>query len=165
MSTGMRQKLGLILVLTHSGDLLILDEPTSGLDPTVRLRFLQLLRDAQTEGCTILFSSHVISEVEQVCHRAGLLRDGELVTEERLENFAGSRRVVIEFVGQPPDGAKALPGVSEVSQAGAKVTLSLSGPMGPLLKWLEKFDVSDMQIEPGGLLALYQQTHGKELPA
>jgi ABC-2 type transport system ATP-binding protein len=162
MSTGMRQKLGLILVLAHPGDLLILDEPTSGLDPTVRLRFLQLLREAQAEGCTILFSSHVISEVEQVCHRAGLLCDGELVTEERLENFAGKRRIVVEFASQPPDGAEALPGVSEVNQAGAKVTLSLSGPMGPLLKWLEKSEVSDMQIEPDGLLSLYRQVHGKE---
>jgi ABC-2 type transport system ATP-binding protein len=162
MSTGMRQKLGLVLVLAPPADLLILDEPTSGLDPTARLQFLQLLRDAQAQGGTILLSSHVISEVEQVCHRVGLLRGGELVVEERLDGFHGCRRVVIQFAGQAPSAADALPGVSEVTVAGAEVALTLRGPMGPVLKWLDGFDVCDLRIEPGGLLALYRRYHGKE---
>jgi beta-exotoxin I transport system ATP-binding protein len=165
MSTGMRQKLGLVLVLAHPADLLILDEPTSGLDPTVRLRFLQLLRDAQAEGRTILFSSHVISEVEQVCHRVGLLRDGALVTEERLQSLHGCRRVVIQFADQIPDAADAPAAVSEVAVAGLQVSLTLRGPMGPVLKWLDGFEVRDLKIEPGGLLALYQRYHGKEQSA
>ena len=162
MSTGMRQKLGLVLVLAHPTDLLILDEPTSGLDPTVRLQFLQLLRDAQARGRTVLFSSHVISEVEQVCHRVGLLRGGGLVAEERLKNLHGCRRVVIQFAGQAPTAADALPGVSEVTVAGSQVALTLRGPMGPVLKWLDGCDVCDLKIEPGGLLALYRRYHGKE---
>ena len=177
MTTGTRQKLGLVLLLAHPTDLLILDEPTTGLDPTVRLRLLQLLRDAQAEGTTILFSSHVLNEVEQLCHRVGLLRDGELVAEERMDNLQEMRRVLIQFAnpitiaspsnfsspdGPTPSGVDTLPGVSEVVATDLHIELTLRGPMEPLLKWLRHFEVRDLRIESGGLLTLYRQVHGEE---
>ncbi len=175
MSTGTRQKLGLVLVLAHPTDLLILDEPTTGLDPTIRLQLLQLLRDAQSEGRTILLSSHVISEVEQVCDRVGILRGGDLAATEPLKNLHGKRRVMIQFA-TPIERSliddrlasidmDTILGISDVTTTDSSIGLTLRGPMGPLLKWLNDTDVADLQIESGGLLTLYRQIHDGEQPS
>src|SRR4029079_11237060 len=79
MSTGMRQKTALAAVLSVAAPVLILDEPTSSLDPTARSEALAMVREAKASGTTILFSSHVLSEVEEACDRVAILRRGELV--------------------------------------------------------------------------------------
>ncbi len=90
MSTGMRQKTALAAVLGYDTPLVILDEPTASLDPTARSEVLSLVREARDEGRTVLFSSHVLSEVEEVCDRVAVLRFGELVHEQSLHELRRS---------------------------------------------------------------------------
>ena len=93
MSTGMRQKLALAVTLAVDTPLVILDEPTSNLDPTVRADVAALVVEAKHAGRTVIFSSHVISEVEQVCDRALILRAGQLVHTQVISELAAQHRI------------------------------------------------------------------------
>jgi ABC-2 type transport system ATP-binding protein len=116
LSRGNRQKVGLILALFHRPELLILDEPTSGLDPLMQEEFLALVREERERGCAIFISSHELDEVERVCNRVGIIREGRLIAVESvaelLERTTEHRRVAVEFA-EPVEleDVRALPGV------------------------------------------------------
>ncbi|WP_019585834.1 ABC transporter ATP-binding protein [Deinococcus apachensis] len=114
LSKGNRQKVGLLLALMHRPDLLLLDEPTDGLDPLAQETVLDLLREARAEGRTVFLSSHVLSEVERVADRVGLIRQGRLVRSERLADLKASlpQRVHVQFGRPPRTNLAALPGMS-----------------------------------------------------
>jgi beta-exotoxin I transport system ATP-binding protein len=101
LSRGNRQKVGLITALFHSPELLILDEPTSGLDPLMQEEFLALVREERERGCAVFLSSHELDEVERVCDRVGIIRDGRLVAVERVSDLLAKtmerRKVEVEF--------------------------------------------------------------------
>src|SRR6266571_9006596 len=103
-SHGNKQKLALLLAFAPKPALLILDEPTSGLDPLHQQQFYGLVRDARAHGATIFVSSHVLSEVEHICDRVGIVREGHLATVGQLDELTGIRahQVRIEFAGDPP---------------------------------------------------------------
>ena len=86
-STGMKQKLGIVGALQHLPELIILDEPTSGLDPLVKHAFLKLLKEMQNQGSTIFFSSHILSEVEQIADSTAIIRNGKIVVESNIEDL------------------------------------------------------------------------------
>jgi ABC-2 type transport system ATP-binding protein len=87
LSRGNRQKVGLILATFHEPELLILDEPTSGLDPLMQEEFLALVREECERGCTVFISSHELDEVQRVCDRVGMIRDGRVITVERVSEL------------------------------------------------------------------------------
>jgi ABC-2 type transport system ATP-binding protein len=87
MSKGMKQKLAIIAAFMHDPDILILDEPTSGLDPLMQNVFLDLIKDETRRGKTILLSSHIFEEVERVCDRAGIIKDGRLIALENIKSL------------------------------------------------------------------------------
>src|SRR3712207_9426762 len=87
LSRGNKQKIGLIQAMFHKPPLLLLDEPTGGLDPLVKEEFLEIIDEVKAEGRTVFFSSHVLSEVERVCDRVGLIRGGRLVTVEPTDEL------------------------------------------------------------------------------
>ncbi len=116
LSRGNRQKVGLILALFHRPELLILDEPTSGLDPLMQEEFLALVGEVRERGCAVFLSSHELDEVERVCDRVGIIRDGRLIAVERVEDLLGKtverRRVEVEFADAVDlDDVRAIPGV------------------------------------------------------
>jgi ABC-2 type transport system ATP-binding protein len=114
-SRGTKQKLAIVLACMHAPDLLVLDEPTSGLDPLNQQEFYDLLREEAARGTTVFLSSHILSEVQHVCDRVGIIREGRLVAVDRLEDLHHLRvhRVEIEFDGGGPPLARiaAAPGV------------------------------------------------------
>jgi ABC-2 type transport system ATP-binding protein len=130
LSTGNRQKLGLIQAFMHRPELLILDEPIAGLDPLVQQSFHTLLGEVSAEGRTVFLSSHTLSEVERVTHRVAILRRGRLVVVDSLENLrnVAVQRLEIEF-GEPVDGDefRTLPGVKDVQVVGKTVTIGFEG--------------------------------------
>ena len=152
-STGMKRKLGLIQAFQDDPELLILDEPTEGLDPLMQEAFYGLLDDVKAKGRTVFMSSHVLSEVERVCDRVGLLRRGELVLlspVEEVRNLA-ARRVRVIFsddVTQNPDLA---PGHELLETQPRVWTLRVNGPLGPLLGALSGLPVSDLMVEEAHL--------------
>src|SRR5262245_35628608 len=116
LSRGNRQKVGLILAACHRPELLILDEPTSGLDPLMQEEFMALVREERERGCAVFLSSHELDEVEQLCDRVGIIRDGRLVAVERvadlLQKTVERRKVEVEFTDPVElSDVRAMPGV------------------------------------------------------
>jgi ABC-2 type transport system ATP-binding protein len=159
LSSGMKRKVALLQVLTPHAPLLILDEPTNTLDPTMRDELLGQLRQARDQGQTVLFSSHVLSEVEQVCDRVGILQRGRLVHLQEMAELRDARLIDVHF-GQAPAVMPALPGLSERQQHADRVTWEYAGPLPPLLDWLARQEVKDLRMQPLGLAAIYHRYHG-----
>ena len=148
-SSGNKRKLGILLAFMHKPELLILDEPTSGLDPLNQQEFYNLLREARDGGATVFLSSHILSEVEHVCDRVGILRAGKLVRVAQLEDLHHIRahHVEIEFApGSPiPDAAvRAAAGVEDVSVDGRRVTCTVRGSFEPLFDAIRTAKVTDL---------------------
>src|SRR5437763_8355504 len=135
MSSGMKRKVALLSVLLPRVPLLILDEPTNALDPTMRDTLLAQLRAARDRGQTVLFSSHVLAEVEQVCDRVGILRLGRLVHLQRVAELQEASRVSVRFAS-PPAAWPELPGLETTGPPDAASAFTYRGPDGRLLGWL-----------------------------
>jgi ABC-2 type transport system ATP-binding protein len=165
LSTGMKQKLALAATLAARVPLYILDEPTANLDPNVRATVLHLIAEARAAGKTVLFSSHVLSEVEEICDRVAILRAGEVVHTQALAPLRRGHRIIASLTGPlPPIPAALAPQVSLASQADAQVILETPGELAPLLSWLATLPLADLRIEPLGLQATYRRFHAENLP-
>jgi ABC-2 type transport system ATP-binding protein len=163
-SKGNKQKVGVIQALMHRPELLLLDEPTSGLDPLMQQEVLGLIRSAREEGATVFFSSHVLSEVQEVAGRVAILRRGEVaeVAETAALIDRAWRRVRVRF-REPADPARLddVPGVKVLGLDDRKgLLLQVSGEMDGLIKALAAFPVSDFETERPSLedvfLAYYE---------
>jgi len=135
-SHGNKQKLALLMAFAHKPALLILDEPTSGLDPLHQQEFYGLVRDARARGATIFVSSHVLSEVEQICDRVGIVREGHLVTVGPIAELLGAKAHRIEIELADPSAAvlvARVPGLEQVQIEGARVSGLYRGAFDPLL--------------------------------
>jgi len=97
MSKGMKQKVGIVCALMHDAQILILDEPTSGLDPLMQEKFIELIRNEQKAGRTVLMSSHMFPEVEKTCDRVGIIKQGEIVTEVAMDDITKSKDKVFKI--------------------------------------------------------------------
>ncbi len=137
LSTGNRQKLGLVQAFMHEPELLILDEPIAGLDPLVQQSFHALLGEVSAQGRTVFLSSHTLSEVERVTHRLAILREGRLVIVDSIHNLrkVAVQRLEIEFA-TPVDANefRALTGVTEVTVRGQTVTVGFEGSADAVVK-------------------------------
>lgn len=165
-SRGMKQKLALIQALMHRPAVLVLDEPTASLDPLVRGRLYGELRAATSEGRTVLFSSHTLSEVEELCDEVAILRAGRLVECERVEVLRARavRRVEIVFNGSGETPPAVPEGLRLLERRGARVSGTWTGGAAPLLAWLARSGVRDVTIAPPDLedlfLAYYADSPG-----
>jgi ABC-2 type transport system ATP-binding protein len=157
-SHGNKQKLALLLAFAPKAALLILDEPTSGLDPLHQQEFYGLVRDARARGATILISSHVLSEVEHVCDRVGIVREGHLATVGQLDQLAGMRahRIEIVFAGAPPvERIRAIPGFEQVAVEDHRVTGMFRGEFEPLLAALASSRVTKFESREPSLEEIF----------
>ena len=163
-SKGNKQKVGLVVALQHSPDLLMLDEPTSGLDPLVQQTFYELIREAKTEGRTIFLSSHILSEVEKTCDRVAIIRDGRLVKVDRTEALRdlAHHEVELRFAGDPPMGAFAvLPGVSDVTADGNVLKMRVSGSITPVVREAAKYELLDFVSREPSLEETFLAQYGR----
>ena len=138
-SRGNKQKVGLVQAFMHKPQLLILDEPTSGLDPLNQQEFNKLVGETRAEGRTIFLSSHILPEVEQVCDRVGIIREGEVVRLDAVSALKDLRQheVAISFAGPAPlEAFQSLPGVSAAAteQGGRVARLTVQGDLGEVLR-------------------------------
>ncbi len=160
MSTGMRQKLALAVTLATDAALLILDEPTSNLDPTVRSDVLSVVTEARRAGRTVVFSSHVLSEVERIADRIVILRRGEPVHTQLMPELLGQHRIFAQLSGAMPPVPDELAGqISVRTRKDGQMTIDAPGELAPLLGWLATLPLSEVRIEPMGLKAIYEKYH------
>ena len=159
MSRGMRQKLGLILALAPDPQLLVLDEPTSGLDPLMRIELARHLREMAARGHTVFFSSHTLSEVEQLCDRVAIVRAGRIVADERIEDMRlrARRQVVIQFADTASAKSAQPPPFLDLSQRkNDRWHAQMDGPAGPLIQWLANHAINDLSIGQPDLETLFK---------
>jgi ABC-2 type transport system ATP-binding protein len=144
LSKGNKQKVGLIQAFMHEPEFLILDEPTSGLDPLMQHEFLAMVREVRASGRTVLMSSHVLAEVEEVSDRVGIVRAGRLVAVENVSALREKavRRVELHFDAPvPPEVFRGLPGVRDLRVEGASVRCTIDGRPDALIKAAARFTV------------------------
>jgi ABC-2 type transport system ATP-binding protein len=137
LSRGNKQKLGVVLALMHTPSLALLDEPTSGLDPLAQQEFAAIMAEYREAGRTVVLSSHVLSEVEQVADRVAILREGQLVVVDSVAALKrrALRRFQIEFTAPPePQRFRQVTGVREAEVSGRILRCAVAGPVGPLLR-------------------------------
>ncbi len=157
MSRGTRQKLGLVLAMAHAPKLLILDEPTTSLDPIMQQRLHRQLRAGADSGDTVFFSSHSLSEVDRLCDRVAIVREGKLVTEQSLASLradAGHRVTIRWRDAQSADTEP--PAFLKLQQRDGRVWAGeLDGPVDRFVSWLDGRPIEDLSIGPPDLEALF----------
>jgi ABC-2 type transport system ATP-binding protein len=159
LSSGMKRKVALLQMLAPQAPLILMDEPTNALDPNMRDLFLEQVERARDRGQAVLFSSHVLSEVERVCDRVAILRRGQLVYIENRAHMQAGRLLHIRFQG-PCLPMPELPGLHVREQHADQITIEYEGSMPDLLRWLANQPVSELRMEPLGLNAIYSRYHG-----
>jgi len=168
LSRGTRQKINIIQGLQHQPALLILDEPTEGLDPLGKHALFEVLRAARERGTTIFFSSHVLSEVEELCDRVALIRRGRLVAVDRIADLRQQlqRRVTLQLstTADIREQLAALPGISELALVDDRWHFQVA-ELEPLLRLLVQHPVRDLTIEPPSLADVFlQYYHSGDTP-
>jgi ABC-2 type transport system ATP-binding protein len=166
LSRGNRQKIGILQAFMHQPQVLILDEPTSGLDPLMQEVFFELIDEARARNATVFVSSHILSEVQRMCDRVGIIRAGKLVTERDMREMAteAAQTFDIVFAGKVPAGLGKIRGVKVTDTDGDKVTIHVHGKLAPLFAFLSKHDVVKIDARNLDLeelfLGFYQDEEG-----
>lgn len=147
LSSGNKQKLGLILALMKQPELLILDEPTLGLDPILQNKVYEILEESIARGATVFMSSHNLAEVERICHRVGIIKDGKLISVDSVRELKQKRiyNLVARFATEAPQDF-VMPGVEIVKKMPGGVVLRIKGDINPVLEKLKRYELTDIEI-------------------
>ncbi|MFC8618457.1 ATP-binding cassette domain-containing protein [Micromonospora purpureochromogenes] len=161
-SKGNRQKVGLVAALASDVELLILDEPTSGLDPLMEEVFQQWVRRAKQDGRTVLLSSHILAEVEALCDRVTIIRNGRNVETGTLTELRHLHRTAIDAeISAPLDGLADLPGVHDLRVEGSRVRFDVDNPaLDAALRRLAELGVRSLVSQPPTLEELFLRHYG-----
>jgi ABC-2 type transport system ATP-binding protein len=167
LSRGNRQKVGIVQAFMHEPDLLVLDEPTSGLDPLVQETFYELVAEATGRGGTVFLSSHVLSEVQHMADRVGLIREGRLDLVDSVENLRARAFTHVEATfaePPPPDAFTSVPGVQHADHDGPVVRFALEGEIDALLKALARYHVKALDVRESDLEDVFLARYRGEEP-
>lgn len=147
LSHGNKQKICIIQALMNQPEVLLLDEPTTGLDPLVQQEFFRIITEFQAEGRTVFFSSHILSEVERICKRVAIIREGRILKVSNVSELKAKamRYLAITFNKPVSENLFAnIPGVNEVVVEGCQLRCTVHGSLDSVIKTLSAFDVKDM---------------------
>jgi ABC-2 type transport system ATP-binding protein len=163
LSRGNRQKVGVVAAFMNKPDLLILDEPTSGLDPLMQQTVMEIVREANQNGSTVFFSSHILSEVQTACDRVGIIREGQLVATERVEDMIRQqfKRLRISFDKLPPADAFAMEGVEELDRDEHNVQLEIRENLSQVMEAAVPFGINDIDTITVTLEEIFLAYYGK----
>ncbi len=162
-SRGNKQKVGIVLAFMNKPALLILDEPTSGLDPLVQQTVMDMIREARNDGTTVFFSSHNLPEVQAVCDRVGIIREGSLVATERIEDLMKQqlKRLRLSFSSMPPAAAFGQEGVTEIERDGQTVLLEVRDNLNAVLETAVSYHITNIETESVSLEEVFLAYYGK----
>ena len=160
LSFGNRKKVAIVCALQHNPRLLILDEPTSGLDPLMQKEFFDILRERNEKGVTIFLSSHILSEVQNHCKRAAIIREGRLIACDSVEELAKTNAKRVSIVGDVSiDG---LEGIRDKKKEQDTISFLYSGDMNTLIKHIAQADIKDLSITEPDLEEIFMHYYEEE---
>jgi ABC-2 type transport system ATP-binding protein len=153
LSSGNKQKLGLILTLMNEPEILVMDEPTVGLDPLLQNSIYEILNDLKKKGTTIFVSSHNLPEVEKICDRVGIIKEGKMIAVETLKELGSKKLHQIEVRINDNFTKKdfQFDGVSSVEEIPSGLLLTVEGDLNPILQKIAKYNVIDIEISHANL--------------
>ncbi len=168
LSRGNKQKIGLVAALMHDPDILLLDEPTSGLDPLMQNEFYELVREHSAKGRTVFISSHILSEVEEICSRVGFMREGSLVKVVDMNSVRNQSKKDITIVcktGTKPMHLPHFKNLEILEETKERIRFLTSEPIKEVLGWLAMQPVSDVLIKEASLDDMFLELYNnKEVP-
>jgi len=148
LSLGNKKKVGIVCALLHSPKLIILDEPTSGLDPLIQQEFFNILKEENQRGATIFFSSHVLSEVQKICDRVAIVKEGKMIGVQKISELrANSHKKISVTADNIPIEHFNLGGITNYQQDGSTATFMFMGNIADILAKLSVLNVHDLFIE------------------
>jgi len=163
MSKGMKQKLGIVCAFMHDPKVLLLDEPTSGLDPLMQKTFAKLILEEKEKGKTILMSSHSFEEIERTCDRAGIIRQGRLVTIENIKDLKEKRRKTYLITFDSAASAEEFKNNNSfdgIETSGATAKVTITGNVACLMRELGHYNILDLDTESNSLEDIFMQYYG-----
>jgi ABC-2 type transport system ATP-binding protein len=162
-SSGNKQKLGLVAALMNKADLMVLDEPTIGLDPLMQQSVLELVLEAKEEGRTVFFCSHILSEVQTVCDRVGIIREGKLIKVERIDALTAQpfQRIKLRFDEMPEENAFSFEGVKILGRDGNAVLLEVRDNLPSVMRAAADYEVADIETQPVTLEEVFMAYYGR----
>ncbi len=155
LSLGNSKKVGIVLALIHEPELLILDEPTSGLDPIMQQVFHDILLEEKKKGTTILYSSHVLSEVSHLCERVGIIRDGIIIKEDTMDNIKKNNATYLKITSKDIEDIKKELNLDIKEERNNEVVFINTMNNNELIKILSKYDIENILIEEISLEDLF----------
>lgn len=164
LSYGNKKKVGIVQGLLHEPKLIILDEPTSGLDPLMQQKFFDLLKEENKKGATILFSSHILSEVQKVCHRVAIIKEGEIVKVEKISTLTEDtyKKVSIDLAETLEIDYFNIPGVTKLLINDNTVSFLYKGNLNKMIKKISDINVRNITIEEPDLEEIFMHYYEKE---
>ncbi len=164
LSYGNRKKVGIVQGLLHDPKLIILDEPTSGLDPLMQQKFFHLLQEENRKGKTIFFSSHILSEVQKLCHRVAIIKDGAIIKVQDMASLKEEtyKRFTIETAADLTGALGDVEGISDLTHHEETYSFIYKGDVNPITRLLGNSDLKDILIEEPTLEEIFLHYYEKE---
>ncbi|MCX7922847.1 MAG: ABC transporter ATP-binding protein [Clostridia bacterium] len=164
LSYGNKKKVAIIQALLHEPRLLILDEPTGGLDPLMQNSFFEVLKEENKKGVTIFFSSHILSEVQKMCDRVAIIKEGKILKVEEIDKLRANKykKIKVEFNDAEQVNILSLPGMMKVERSGKAVEFLYSGKIDAVIKLLAEYGVENLWIEEPSLEEVFMHYYEKE---
>lgn len=164
LSSGNKQKLSVILALMFQPELLILDEPTLGLDPLLQNVIYELLEEATKRGATVFMSSHNLAEVDRICHRIGIIKQGKMVAIESIQSMKDKKmhEVYVRFAGHFNKNDFAADGMQIIHESAESITFNVKGDINPVIKKLSAYQLKDIHITQASLEEIFLEFYEKD---
>ncbi|MBU8914891.1 ABC transporter ATP-binding protein [Bacillus sp. FJAT-29953] len=164
LSLGNKKKVGIVQGLLHEPKLIILDEPTSGLDPLMQQKFFELLEEENKKGATILFSSHILSEVQRLCNRVAIIKEGKIVTVEKISTLKENnyKKFKVETKVPLDQNYFQIDGVSNLTGKGNVTSFLFRGDINAVLRKVAEIEITNLWIEEPDLEEIFLHYYEKE---
>jgi len=164
LSYGNKKKVGIVQGLLHSPKLIILDEPTSGLDPLMQQKFFDLIKEENKNGATVLFSSHILSEVQKMCTRVGIIKDGRMIKVDDLHNLQDTtyKKFKIETINIELSDYFNIEGVTNPMYAEKTFTFLFNGDINQIIRKISDLNIKNILIEEPDLEEIFMHYYEKE---
>jgi ABC-2 type transport system ATP-binding protein len=164
LSLGNKKKVGIVQSLLHEPKLIILDEPTSGLDPLMQQNFFEVLKAENRRGATILFSSHILGEVQRLCDRVAIIKEGRLIKLEAMEALKNSayKRIKLELAQDADPEHFRLDGVNELTKQGNTVHFLYKGDLNLVAKKIAEVKIANLWVDEPDLEEIFMHYYEKE---